>query len=158
MEYKYNLAKTYSVIMGFVIKEIRNFIESEVGLINELKEEEKDLLYDFATDVLTEFISDDTPQEEYPSKDELLDWAYEIYTQDPDEDILPAEEEVEATVLENIIDEFDNIFDKIVSDLLEKDQGFIDKIDIDDFRKIIKDARRDSFAYIIIRVPSRKIY
>ena len=97
MEYKYNLAKTYSVIMGFVIKEIRNFIESEVGLINELKEEEKDLLYDFATDVLTEFISDDTPQEEYPSKDELLDWAYEIYTQDPDEDILPAEEEVETT-------------------------------------------------------------
>ena len=143
MNLDHNLPRIKAIIVNFVIQEINQYIESEVDYTIENQSQEEIDLYEFATDVLTEFIPDDTSIEDYPSKDSLLEWAEEIY---PIQN--QSESDIEDDVILEIDENFDDLFDEFLSRLLKNDQGWMENIDGNDFNKIVSESKKETLNYI----------
>jgi len=138
-----NINKIKSIFVAYISNAFDNHYEE---LLNETEDSDKSferefLIYEIATEQLTEFYDDNL---ELPEKDELINWAEELYGSYVDSE-LKSEEDIEKLnkVVDNISENFNELFDSALKNLLEGDQGWLENIDSNDFKKIIDETKHE---------------
>ena len=138
-----HIAKIKSIFVAYISNAFDMYYEE---LLNETEDSDKSferevLIYEMATEQLTEFYDDSL---ELPEKDELIEWAEELYGSFIDSE-LKSEEDFEKInkVVDNISENFNKLFDNALNDLLEEDQGWLENIDSNDFKKILDETKQE---------------
>ena len=138
-----NINKIKSIFVAYISNAFDNHYEE---LLNETEDSDKSfereaLIYEIATEQLTEFYDDNL---ELPEKDELINWAEELYGSYVDSE-LKSDEDIEKLnkVVDNISENFNELFDSALKNLLEGDQGWLENIDSNDFKKIIDETKHE---------------
>jgi len=139
-----NLPRIKSIILTFVrdafIEYNNETFEDQLSL-SSTEEDLEDQIYEFATDAMTEIIPDDTPPWEYPEKETLIEWAREMFDLSESEQL--SEDEILDSISEDIYENFDNLFDDFLKELLKGDQGWLEHIETNDFNLIITNVKKE---------------
>ena len=94
---------------------------------------------------MTELVPDDTESWEYPDKDSLVEWASEIWGENP-EDI--TESDIQDLATDELSNNFDSVYESLLKELLLRHQGWLDGIDSITFTKITSDVEKELKSFI----------
>ena len=138
-----HIAKIKSIFVAYISNAFDMYYEE---LLNETEDSDQSferevLIYELATEQLTEFYDDSL---ELPEKDELIEWAEELYGSFIDSELKSEEDAVKIDkVVDNISENFNKLFDNALNDLLDEDQGWLENIDSNDFKKILDETKQE---------------
>ena len=153
MDNNKNLSKIKSIMLVFITEGFIKYFDNEYSKIesdieNSIEDKQFELetqIYEFATDALTELVPDDTESWEYPDKDSLVEWASEIWGDNP-EDI--TESDIQDLATDELSNNFDSVYESLLKELLLRHQGWLDGIDSITFTKITSDVEKELKSFI----------